>query len=201
MVLATAGVTGMMALATHHFDRLTGGCCFHRFGLSRGVRGFVNLFVQQAEKLNFGRCAISFRRPTCVQALMFDWPGGTSASAADSRRRTGLETTKRLIVICKLPRFFLTPDFPLLHGASWRRSSFLFVYCEVEGHMESGTDLYCMLPDGQLVEYILEGIDAEMATGTSAQPTVILFDIGGVVVSRPFPLAPFLYILFFLSSS
>lgn len=31
------------------------------------------------------------------------------------------------------------------------------------------------------MEYILEGIDAEM--GSQAQPKVILFDIGGVVVS------------------
>lgn len=38
-----------------------------------------------------------------------------------------------------------------------------------------------MLPDEQPVEYILEGIDAEMALKT--QPKVILFDIGGVVVS------------------
>lgn len=38
-----------------------------------------------------------------------------------------------------------------------------------------------MLPDEQPVEYILEGMDAVMA-GT-AQPKVILFDIGGVVVS------------------
>lgn len=38
-----------------------------------------------------------------------------------------------------------------------------------------------MLPEEQPVEYILEGIDAEMAA--SAQPKVILFDIGGVVVS------------------
>lgn len=42
-----------------------------------------------------------------------------------------------------------------------------------------------MIPDEQPVEYILNGIDAEMAA--SAQPTVILFDIGGVVVSGPFP--------------
>lgn len=39
-----------------------------------------------------------------------------------------------------------------------------------------------MLPDEQPVEYILEGIDAEMAAST--QPKVILFDIGGVVVSE-----------------
>lgn len=38
-----------------------------------------------------------------------------------------------------------------------------------------------MLPEDQPVEYILEGIDAEM--GSQAQPKVILFDIGGVVVS------------------
>lgn len=38
-----------------------------------------------------------------------------------------------------------------------------------------------MLPDEQPVEYILEGLDAEMAL--AAQPKVILFDIGGVVVS------------------
>lgn len=36
-----------------------------------------------------------------------------------------------------------------------------------------------MLPEDQPVEYILEGIDAEMGS----QPKVILFDIGGVVVS------------------
>lgn len=75
------------------------------------------------------------------------------------------------------------------------------VYCEVKGPMDSGTDLYCILPDEQLVEYILEGIDAEMAA--SAQPTVILFDIGGVVVSRPIPVSPtsFSFIIFFLFSS
>lgn len=38
-----------------------------------------------------------------------------------------------------------------------------------------------MLPDEQPVEYILEGLDAEMAFPT--QPKVILYDIGGVVVS------------------
>lgn len=38
-----------------------------------------------------------------------------------------------------------------------------------------------MLPDEQPIEYILEGIEAEMAA--SSQPKVILFDIGGVVVS------------------
>lgn len=38
-----------------------------------------------------------------------------------------------------------------------------------------------MLPDEQPVECILEGLDAEMAF--TAQPKVILFDIGGVVVS------------------
>lgn len=36
-----------------------------------------------------------------------------------------------------------------------------------------------MLPDEQPVEYILQSLDAEMET----QPKVILFDIGGVVVS------------------
>ncbi|KAK7698189.1 hypothetical protein SLS64_012759 [Diaporthe eres] len=41
-----------------------------------------------------------------------------------------------------------------------------------------------MLPEDQPVEYILEGIDAEM--GSQAQPKVILFDIGGVVVVSPF---------------
>ncbi|KAI3395474.1 hypothetical protein diail_1260 [Diaporthe ilicicola] len=39
-----------------------------------------------------------------------------------------------------------------------------------------------MLPEDQPVEYILEGIDAEMGS----QPKVILFDIGGVVVVSPF---------------
>lgn len=38
-----------------------------------------------------------------------------------------------------------------------------------------------MLPDEQPVEYILKGLDAEMAVHT--QPKVILFDMGGVVVS------------------
>lgn len=38
-----------------------------------------------------------------------------------------------------------------------------------------------MLPDEQPVEYILDGIDAVMAS--KVQPKVILFDIGGVVVS------------------
>lgn len=42
-----------------------------------------------------------------------------------------------------------------------------------------------MLPDEQPVEYVLEGIDAVMA-GT-VQPKVILFDIGGVVVSVVIP--------------
>lgn len=37
-----------------------------------------------------------------------------------------------------------------------------------------------MLPEDQPVEYIPEGIDAEMGS----QPKVILFDIGGVVVSH-----------------
>lgn len=37
-----------------------------------------------------------------------------------------------------------------------------------------------MLPEDQPVETILEGIDAEMGS----QPKVILFDIGGVVVSH-----------------
>ncbi|KUI72833.1 Acyl-CoA dehydrogenase family member 10 [Cytospora mali] len=41
-----------------------------------------------------------------------------------------------------------------------------------------------MLPDEQPVEYVLEGIDAEMEAQT--QPKVILFDIGGVVVVSPF---------------
>lgn len=38
-----------------------------------------------------------------------------------------------------------------------------------------------MLPDEQPVEYILDGIDAVMAS--RIHPKVILFDIGGVVVS------------------
>lgn len=38
-----------------------------------------------------------------------------------------------------------------------------------------------MLPDEQPVEYILDGINAVMAS--KVQPKVILFDIGGVVVS------------------
>lgn len=39
-----------------------------------------------------------------------------------------------------------------------------------------------MLLDDQPVEYILDGIDAVMANTT--HPKVILFDIGGVVVSN-----------------
>lgn len=39
------------------------------------------------------------------------------------------------------------------------------------------------LPDEHSVEYILEAIDAVMKTRTQTQPKVILFDIGGVVVS------------------
>lgn len=38
-----------------------------------------------------------------------------------------------------------------------------------------------MIPDEQPVEYILDAIDAAMAS--TIQPKVILFDIGGVVVS------------------
>ncbi|KAF3760495.1 HAD-like protein [Cryphonectria parasitica EP155] len=41
-----------------------------------------------------------------------------------------------------------------------------------------------MLPDEQPVEYILDSIDTIMAA--SAQPKVILFDIGGVVLASPF---------------
>ncbi|KAJ4396662.1 hypothetical protein N0V93_000883 [Gnomoniopsis smithogilvyi] len=41
-----------------------------------------------------------------------------------------------------------------------------------------------MLPEEQPVEYILDGIDAVMAS--TNQPKVILFDIGGVVVVSPF---------------
>lgn len=46
-----------------------------------------------------------------------------------------------------------------------------------------------MLPDEQPVEYILDGIDAVMAS--KAQPKVILFDIGGVVVSTSDSCYPF----------
>ncbi|PSR78681.1 haloacid dehalogenase-like hydrolase [Coniella lustricola] len=41
-----------------------------------------------------------------------------------------------------------------------------------------------MLPDEHPIEHVLDGIDAVMAA--SAQPKVLLFDIGGVVVVSPF---------------
>lgn len=55
-----------------------------------------------------------------------------------------------------------------------------------------------MLPDEQPVEYILDSIDAEMAAST--QPKVILFDIGGVVVSGPRLFISILYTLWVASA-
>lgn len=55
--------------------------------------------------------------------------------------------------------------------------------------LKTGTDVvesrYVMFLEEHPVEYVLEAIDAEMEVST--QPRVILFDIGGVVVSSPFP--------------
>lgn len=53
-------------------------------------------------------------------------------------------------------------------------------------HMESESGFDFDVFGQQFIDSILEGIEAEMAH--SGQPKVILFDIGGVVVRRLFPL-------------